>query len=442
MCKEGVVIFLYVDNFRGFADTLIPLKEVNFLVGENSTGKTSILSLIRMLASSNFWLSVESYNSSDFDFGRFTDYVTVNSDNKSTFKIGIIEVGEEEISEDNKKETMSSCLMLFRNVKGRPYLSRYYQSNGFQETRIKVSDKVIHYKTKTRRNFFSIEDFISQVFNKWKTVIDKDNKGYKRIVFSAPAGVTNLFFVLTIVSNYVSKIDNQDLMNPLMHFSTIGPDPVWIAPIRTKPKRTYDEYTQEYSPEGDHTPYLIKTLLQNRKYKKYMANYGQGSGLFENVEIKQYGRGASDPFELDVVLNNNKLNIKNVGYGVSQFLPVITELYYRKDGTWFLLQQPEIHLHPKAQAMFGSVVFNLSRSGKKRFVIETHSDFMIDRFRIECRKSENASISNSQILFFERDEKGNNVHAIEILQDGTLSSDQPKGYRNFFIKEGIELLGL
>lgn len=51
--------YLFFDNCRGFKDTLLPLKNVNFFVGENSTGKTSILTLISFLDSPSFWLQPE-----------------------------------------------------------------------------------------------------------------------------------------------------------------------------------------------------------------------------------------------------------------------------------------------------------------------------------------------------------------------------------------------
>ena len=67
---------LYVDNFRGFTDTYIPIKDVNFLVGENSTGKTSILSLLCLLRSSVFWLG-QSFNNDEVELGQFGDIVNV-----------------------------------------------------------------------------------------------------------------------------------------------------------------------------------------------------------------------------------------------------------------------------------------------------------------------------------------------------------------------------
>ena len=63
---------LYVDNFRGFNDTLVPLCDVNFLVGENSTGKTSILSVLNLLSETRFWFEPE-FNNEEIEFGNFED---------------------------------------------------------------------------------------------------------------------------------------------------------------------------------------------------------------------------------------------------------------------------------------------------------------------------------------------------------------------------------
>ena len=109
----------------------------------------------------------------------------------------------------------------------------------------------------------------------------------------------------------------------------------WLAPIRTKPKRTYDEYNLEYSPEGEHTPYLIKKYFrkeeEKRRFLEFVREFGRNSGLFQTIEVKNFGRRITAPFELDVSLNDTVLKIINVGYGVSQALPVIVELLVELD---------------------------------------------------------------------------------------------------------------
>jgi predicted ATPase len=143
---------------------------------------------------------------------------------------------------------------------------------------------------------------------------------------------------------------------------------------------------------------------------------------------------------VDAVLDGTPLNLINVGYGVSQSLPVFVEIVSRPKGSWFAIQQPEVHLHPRAQAALGDAIFDMAVTDVKRFLIETHSDFTIDRFRLNYRRKTRKP--SSQILFFERQNKQNTVTPLAISAKGELPVDQPDGYRKFFIKEQMDLLGL
>jgi hypothetical protein len=219
----------------------------------------------------------------------------------------------------------------------------------------------------------------------------------------------------------------------------------WLAPIRTKPRRTYDSYKASFSPEGDHTPYIIRKTLRTRteaqQFRAALSKFGAASGLFKEVTVRAFSRDPSSPFELQVVLSTEPLNLNNVGYGVSQILPVVVEILGERGHEWFTIQQPEIHLHPRAQAAFGDLVFQVASREKKRFLIETHSDFTIDRFRLNYRKKGKKKVE-SQVLFFERSPKGNIAHPIPIDQEGNYDENQPSNFRDFFIREEMTLLGL
>ena len=54
-------------------------------------------------------------------------------------------------------------------------------------------------------------------------------------------------------------------------------------------------------------------------------------------------------------------------------------------GQMLLMQQPEVHLHPRAQAQLGSFLGYLAIKQKKQFLVETHSDYLVDRVRIDVR---------------------------------------------------------
>lgn len=103
---------------------------------------------------------------------------------------------------------------------------------------------------------------------------------------------------------------------------------------------------------GEHTPLLLKKLLSDNSQKARtiiaeLNKYGKESGLFDELVIE--GENEEKPFSIEVKYDNMRLNLKNVGYGVSQVLPIIIEMLTSK-GEYFCVQQPEVHLHPRAQA--------------------------------------------------------------------------------------------
>ena len=231
-------------------------------------------------------------------------------------------------------------------------------------------------------------------------------------------------------------------------FSLQIPDDIasiaWIAPIRTKPRRTYDQIKYSFSPEGDHSPYLVRQFLKNKDgrvgkdFLEFMSSFGKKSGLLSTIGVKKFGEDSSSPFQLEIVLEDKPLNISSVGYGVSQALPIMIELFARRKNSCFAIQQPEVHLHPRAQAALGDVFYSVAQKDNKKFLIETHSDFIIDRFRANINK--NKTNINSQVLFFERVDGFNKVYSIPIHQDGKYDDNQPESFRSFFIKEELDIL--
>jgi predicted ATPase len=133
-------------------------------------------------------------------------------------------------------------------------------------------------------------------------------------------------------------------------------------------------------------------------------------------------------------------NLVDVGYGVSQILPIIVDILRTEKEGMFLLQQPEVHLHPQAQAELGSFLATLAATAGTRFVVETHSDYLVDRIRMDIRDQRNIKPKDVQILYFERQNGKVKVHPIEIDENGNLES-VPKGYRSFFLQEERRFLG-
>ena len=442
--------YVFLDNFRGFKNTLLPILDVNFLVGENSTGKTSILNIVKLLSSRDIWLSSD-FSLREVGISSYRDAVSAESPDKSSFSVGAI------FLENQNDQANSGALQLtgfrptgswlivltFSEREGMPSLKSVVSIKNGVQVNLKYGKNKVLYKVFENNELACCQELVARDIKKYSDLWKNDGRGYKKLDgFGGYSALLPAFVVLAQIEVIHKNSKEGGEGAPTLGFPVLAEDIAWIAPIRSKPRKTYDEHSLDFSPEGDHTPYLLRKQLDSRsgseKFRKSMESFGKDSGLFKSVQIKKYGKGASEPFELDVVLARAPLSVDSVGYGVSQALPVVVELFARRGGAWFAIQQPEVHLHPRAQASFGEVVYNLACLEKKKFFVETHSDYLIDRFRVVARK-EKKEVS-SQILYFERSGKGNTVFPIGIDVEGRMPSDQPKGYREFFIKEEMKIL--
>ena len=170
-----------------------------------------------------------------------------------------------------------------------------------------------------------------------------------------------------------------------------------------------------------------------------LVAFGKASGMFSDIAVKRHGRQMSDPFQLQVkVRTSSRANIMDVGYGVSQSLPILVDVY-NHEGCTFLLQQPEVHLHPRAQAELASLFVASYRKGGNHFMIETHSDYIIDRIRIMA-KNKVVNPNDVSILYFAPQRNAVKIHNISLNANGDLEN-VPDGYRDFFIRESDRLLG-
>ena len=70
------------------------------------------------------------------------------------------------------------------------------------------------------------------------------------------------------------------------------------------------------------------------------------------------------------------VNLADVGFGTAQALPVIVALWAAKPGDTVYIEQPELHLHPRAQATLASVLANAAKRGV-RVIAETHSSLLL-----------------------------------------------------------------
>ncbi|MDR2803642.1 MAG: AAA family ATPase [Treponema sp.] len=401
---------LYLDNFRGFSKKSIDILDVNFLVGENSSGKSSVLMAMNIISYPGFWFNMEFY-AGDSQSYSFEDLVSAEMKDKSFFELGYL-----------KKEF--SFIFKFINSNGKPIIAEGIFEKENSVFYFFCEEDKIRYKMLKEESISlpNMKTFSKKEINQMTAIAVKSN-------VNSPMMLLSLFdFVFN---------NKKNSFQGKLPISNIIP----IAPIRSKPKKTYDEPGTLENSEGDHIPYVIRRMLKTKnEFLQKINNFGEQSELFKNIDIKEYDSADDAPFRMNFILNKEPINIINVGYGVSQVLPILFTLFTQKNSV-ITIQQPEVHLHPKAQAAIGSVFFDASIENlKQKLIIETHSDYLIDRFRREQRQAKKKS--NAHVIFFLRKDGINQAFSIAIDDNGNYNADQPKEFREFFIKEEMENLGI
>lgn len=225
--------------------------------------------------------------------------------------------------------------------------------------------------------------------------------------------------------------------------------PYALAPVRSRPQRTYDPIRDRPSPEGEHIPALLSRLQAQggRQWEilsTSLRDFGRESGLFSDLSIRSLGKEQQgEPFQIQVGIAGQPgtRNLLDVGYGVSQVLPILVESALGPKGRMLLVQQPEVHLHPQAQAALGSFLATSAGTGAARYVVETHSDYIVDRVAMAIRDPKHPLAPNDvSLLFFEAEESGVRVHTLKFSETGDVV-DPPPGYRRFFLDEQARYLG-
>lgn len=137
--------------------------------------------------------------------------------------------------------------------------------------------------------------------------------------------------------------------------------------------------------------------------------------------------------------SNKLLRPQHVGTGVSYIAQIIIASLSCKKGDILVVENPEIHLHPKAQSKTIEFLSFLADKGLQ-IIIETHSDHIFNGLR-KAVNNKKIKANQSQIYFFEKDEKEiTNPVKIEIKENGTIENPR-KGLFDQFDEDLDELLG-
>lgn len=407
---------IWVQNYRCFRDRQdARLAPLTILVGDNSTGKTSFLAMIRALWDAAYASQVPNFKEEPYDLGSFDEIAHFRGGRAG--RATSFEAGFEMSSKEADSAHQWNVVFSRRGTAPVPTTRRLSNEKG--DVWVEQCESKVRFGTP---NSTHERDVTADL----RTEIDRLPSLHLLAVFFGPR----------------KEQDKRAVRRVVGSVRAISPRIYAGAPVRSKPRRTYDPARVSSDPEGDYIPmFLANRYFEDKHWtnlRDALQRFGQDAGLFDEITVKPLGK-QSNPFQLQVrrfdgAAKGPPRNLIDVGYGVSQVLPVVTELLRKDAPRMFLLQQPEVHLHPSAQAALGSLFCRVA-NWKRQLIVETHSDHLIDRVRMDVRDGIGTlKPKDVSILYFERQNLDVRIHSLRIDNQGNIL-DAPLGYRRFFMEE-------
>ncbi|MCK4260293.1 MAG: DUF3696 domain-containing protein [Halanaerobiales bacterium] len=225
---------------------------------------------------------------------------------------------------------------------------------------------------------------------------------------------------------------------------------IYIGPFRKDPERVYRFSENRYSQvgkKGEGTILLLsQAILENKSWADNVTQWLE-STMNCNLKIAPIDNSL---FKI-MIFNkengdNGGENLIDVGYGISQVLPILTQLYYdmgeldekyRETYLYYapektyIIEQPELHLHPAAQSSLADLfVEKVTKDRDCKILIETHSEHLIRKLQVLVADPD-VEISKDDVVIYYVDKNEDNsstVKRLEMNSKGQFTEKWPAGF--------------
>lgn len=449
---------LKLKNFKIFKDCEFNFKKITLLTGTNSAGKSTVLNAIASIlqSESNVPFPFKFYSFGvNVHLGGYQDIVHKGNTSEKIH----VEI-EYELDESNKK-TILGVYRYDNSISGAA-LDELSFDAGMGNIKIKWNSTTLNYEAFRTINSERIHSDVLNILlstdlsklesahsstNK-KTTNKKNNPKLEQNRFR------ELFNILTNDSkdweklqaeNYIeliSEIQKDPLYSNFLdsirrELEIIRNSATYIGPIRNSPERHYYLQTNEnkISPLGSNSYQLLAEWLKSNinKFNSVLDKLKQLE-LADNLHANTIKENLIE-FTIKPFGHSEEVNISDVGFGLSQILPILVADVDIVQNGLMLINQPEVHLHPSSQASLANYFVG---SSDRNYIVETHSEFIINRLRLLVANKE-VNKDDIAIIFIDNENGETKIHNIKIDAYGKLSG-APESFFNTYYVDNTDLL--
>jgi len=215
--------------------------------------------------------------------------------------------------------------------------------------------------------------------------------------------------------------------------NTVGLKGEFTASLLHRIKSNYIEYASPEVVNGK-LFYEMKDDTVNNACKKWLSFLG----VVEEVRTSDKGKLGYELY-VKTAAGDKWQDLTHVGVGVSQVLPIILMFLHSDSSDILIFEQPELHLHPKVQSKLCDLFLVMAETGRQ-CIIETHSEYMINRLRLRVVQDQhNGHLNRSSLYFIGKFNGNSSFRKVEVNKYGAIS-DWPDEFFDQTDKEVEKIL--
>ena len=420
---------LHLKQFKSWTDTgPITLAPVTLVLGTNSSGKSSLIQSLLLLKQTvespdrTIYLNLGGDDATDlFNFGDFKSICKQGAKDRH-FSISF---SFKRIGTGNRKERISGGLFAAsygHNAAGSTVIKELYLKDAEDDHSFRVerekrgSYSVFMYEPRALENGWDYalwkEDPFSVSLGK-----GRDYAPERSIAFSRPA--------ISLLG------DNGDLVEDIsLAIDSELRGLTYLGPLRRQPERDYVWNKAQPGKIGVDGHRAIDALLasvflhklknpERNRILNGVSKWLKKMNLADRLKVHQVGH--SNRYEVVVDSHGVSVNLRDVGIGVSQVLPVLTVAFFAPPGSTVVLEEPEIHLHPLAQSLLAELFAEVSRERRVQFIVETHSEHLFRRMQtLIARRT--IEPGHCAMYLVERDQEGSHLRELALDDYGRVKN--------------------
>ena len=394
---------LHITNFKTWPKAKLEFGNITGLFGTNSSGKTSLIQfalLLKQTKEATDRSIALALNGPYVNLGVFRDMVHMHDEsNRLDWTLEFTREKDLQLVDPSKKRTDAFAKGRKINVQGRigsrDGASRAESLNyALDNTKFSLSPKNTggsEFDLSTDHANFK---FLRTQGRPW--TLPGPIKSYA-FPDQARTYFQNASFLSDLEAAFEAQLDSIYYLGPLREYPQR--DYLWARSkprdVGSKGEKAIDAILAATA-AGEKRNRVHKGTL--RPFQEMIAFWLREMGLIFDFKVVEIAEGSNRwQAKLKVRRGGTEVLLTDVGFGVSQVLPVITLLQYVPEGSTVILEQPEIHLHPLAQANLADVIINASKSRNIQVILESHSEHLL--LRLQRRVAE-GEIGNEDVKLY------------------------------------------